>query len=572
MKERGMLYRIAAVALVLFLGLLGLIGRLGYLHLGNHSKIAWEFNSETLGLRGTIYDCYGTSYPMAVSLPARLYFIDPQAVNKKHTHKINEMAKTVAACMKLPVEQVLSYYAPTNASRYNKLGITSDDRIYDILGNKTNISGVASQDITIRTYPQGSRMAHVLGFVDKNDGGYGLERSLDRYLKGTPGRITGVKAARGGEIRDRRRLDVQPIPGANVFLTLDHNIQFEVEKVLEETVQQFKAIGGWSIVQEVNTGRILAMAVYPSFDPVNYSQETGDVWRNNAIGKIYEPGSIMKAISVAAVLNERLVTPNTLIDVGAGTWFYANKPLRDHVTGHITVSTALAKSSNIACAKMGLMLGPDRIERYLRAFGFGDKLGIDLSGEEQGLLGRAKTWDGLKPTRIPIGQGVAVTAIQMINAYSTLANGGTLYRPYAIDRIVAANGEVIFQNTPTAIGRPVRPEVAKQVREMLIGVTEEGGTGKRANVKGYTIAGKTGTAQKAVPGGYSSTDYYASFVGFLPAHKPVVSILVSIDRPQPIHTGGYVAAPAFAKIAAATARIREIPPDLPEQLVQEEQE
>jgi cell division protein FtsI (penicillin-binding protein 3) len=279
---------------------------------------------------------------------------------------------------------------------------------------------------------------------------------------------------------------------------------------------------------------------------------------------VYEPGSIMKAVTVSAVLNERLVTPNTVMDAENGVYMYAGKPLRDHATGQMTVATALAKSSNIVCAKLGLQLGSQRLDAYLRGFGFGNTLDIDLPGEERGLIGNWKRWDKLKPTRVPIGQGVAVTGLQMVNAYSTIANGGKLMRPYVVDRIASPTGEVVFQTKPHVLGTPIRPEVAQAVREMLIGVTEEGGTGKRANVKGYTIAGKTGTAQHAVPGGYSNTDYFASFVGFVPARNPVFSVLVTVDRPRPQHTGGYVAAPVFAKIAAATTLYLEVPPDDPE--------
>jgi len=178
-------------------------------------------------------------------------------------------------------------------------------------------------------------------------------------------------------------------------------------------------------------------------------------------------------------------------------------------------------------------------------------------------LARSKDWSKLTPTRVPIGQGIAVTGLQMINAYSTLANDGMMMRPYLVDKIVAPTGETVFKAQPSVLGRPVRPEVARMVREMLIGVTEEGGTGKRATVPGYSVGGKTGTAQKAVAGGYSSTDYYASFVGFVPAHKPVFSVLVTVERPRPQHTGGFVSAPVFAKIAAATARYLEVPPDQP---------
>jgi cell division protein FtsI (penicillin-binding protein 3) len=563
MQERGIQLRVWLVAAALLLALCGLGVRLGYLHLANHSKLKREYKRELLGLRGRVFDANGDQFPMAASLPARLFFLDPLSIKKEHD--TNYIAKAVAEALGLDEADVLQKCSQTN-SRYIKLGVSLDDRAYALLADTKRISGVGAEDHVVRSYPQGRRMSHVLGFVNNMGvGGAGIEQQYNRYLKGTPGLIQGEKDAGRIEIRNRRALDVPAIAGSDVYLTLDHNIQYEVETAVKEVVEKFQAVSAWAIVQRVKTGAILAMASYPDFDPASYGDESVDVWRNNALAIIYEPGSIMKSVTVASALNERLVTPDTTIDVGDGTWFYAGKPLRDHVTGRVSVSTALKKSSNIACAKIGLMLGAKRLETYMRAFNFGEPLGIDLPGEEGGILGRAKDWDKLKPTRVPIGQGVAVTGLQMINAYSALANDGVMLRPYVVEKIVSPSGETVFQAKPEVLGRPVRPEVARTVREMLIGVTEEGGTGARATVSGYSIGGKTGTAQKAVPGGYSSTDYYASFVGFVPASRPVISILVSVERPRPQHTGGFVSAPVFAKIAAKAARYLEIPPDEPEE-------
>ncbi len=561
MHERGVQIRIWIVAAGLFLALCGLGVKLAYLHLANHSKLTRAYKRTLLELRGRIFDCNGTQFPMAVSLPARQFYMDPQAVKKEHNKR--QIAKTVADSLGLKESDVFDKFSQTD-SRYIKLGISDNDRIFDLLGDVKHISGIGSEEHVIRSYPQGRRMAHVLGFVnDMGVGGAGIEQQFNRYLTGTPGLIESEKDAGSREIWSRRKSFVSPIAGSDVYLTLDHNIQYEVETAIKEVVEKFQATSGWAIVERVKTGEILAMASYPDFEPGNYNDETLDVWRNNAIAVTYEPGSIMKACAVAAALNEKVVTPDTVIDVGEGVWFYAGKPLHDHVTGRITVSTALKKSSNIACAKIGLMLGEKRLDAYLRAFNFGGKLGIELPGEERGILAHVKDWDKLKATRVPIGQGVAVTGLQMVNAYSAIANDGVLLRPYLVDKIVSSSGETIFKAKPDVLGRPVRPEVARQVREMLVGVTEEGGTGKRAAVPGYSIAGKTGTAQKAVPGGYSSTDYYASFVGFVPGTAPVFCVLVSVERPRPQHMGGFVAAPVFAKIAATAARYLEVPPDLP---------
>lgn len=570
MQERAEHNRVWFVAVVLFCALCGLSARLAYLHLANHSKLNdFEYSRQLLGMRGRIFDSNGTQFPMAISLTARQYFVDPKSINKKHDPKY--IMRTVATALKLPIEEVTECFSRTN-SRYVKLGgPTCDDVAFAMLSTNKMLSGVGSNETIIRSYPQGRRMSHVLGFVNKEGvGSAGVELKYNAYLKGIEGLIEGEKDALQAEIRDRRKIDVQPIAGSDVHLTLDHNIQYEVELALKEGIEKCQANSGWAVVQQIKTGAILALASYPDFDPANYNDETKDVWRNKAFSEIYEPGSVMKSFTVAAALNENIVTPNTMFDVGEGIFFYAGKPLRDHVTGRITVSTALKKSSNIACAKMGMQLGPKRLETYFRSFGFGSPLGLDLPGEEGGLLVRGKDWDRdkLKIARVPIGQGVCVTAVQMVNAYSALANGGKVMKPYLIDKIVSANGQVIMKNKPTVLARPIRPEVARSVCDMLIGVTEEGGTGKKAGVKGYSVAGKTGTAQQVIPGaGYSATDYWASFVGFVPASNPAFCVLVTIDRPDPKkpRTGGAVAAPVFSKIATTTARYLGIPPDLPEE-------
>ncbi len=563
MYDRGILWRILTVTALMVLALCGLGARLTYLHLYNHTKIEGRtYKREMLSLRGSIFDRNGRDYPMAASLPARQYFLDPQALKKQHTAE--QVARYAAPLLDMEERVLLELFQRTD-SRYIKLCTILNDDVF--MAMSTNIiSGIGSEEVMVRRYPQGRRMSHVLGLINNLSVGVaGVEQQYNSELTGTHGSIVGKKDASRLELPDRREIYAPEIAGSDIFLTLDHNIQYEVESALQEVVEKFDAYAGWAIVQLVKTGEILAIASYPDFEPENFRESSMDLTRNNALAIVYEPGSIMKAVTVAAALNERLVTPDSIFDVGEGCWFYAGKPLRDHVKGRVTVTTALKKSSNIACAQMGLRLGNKRLEGYLRAFNFGSTLGIDLPGEERGILAHGKDWerDKLKLTRVPIGQGVAVTGLQMINAYSALANDGVMMRPYIVDRVVTADGKVIRKTEPEVLGRPVRPEVARAIREMLVGVTEEGGTGKRANVPGYSVGGKTGTAQKAVVGGYSSTDYYASFVGFVPAYKPVFSVLVTVERPQPQHTGGFVAAPVFARIAAVTARYLEIEPDQP---------
>jgi len=553
--------RASIIAGLLFFALAGLGARLGYFHFANHSKVERPYAQKLLGLRGRILDRNGAL--MAVSVPTWRFYVDRFKVDPKHNKAF--IINTVSDWLGVPREEVAAEFAQTNT--WGKtLGTSSNPDAYDaLMRDPKYISGIEAEEIAIRSYPQGRRMFHVLGAVNSKDAGFaGIELKLDSLLRGTPGEKNGEKDAKGRIIGGRPVTYTPAIPGNDVYLTLDNNIQYVVEQELKEVVEKFNAASAWSIVQDVKTGAILAMATYQEFNPEDYSDASKEGWRNHAISVVYEPGSIMKAMTVSAALNEKLVTPNTVMDAENGVFMYMGKPLRDHVTGRMTVAKALAESSNGICAKIGLQLGPQRLNAYMRGFGFGNTLDFDLPGEEVGIIGDWKKWDKLKWSRAPIGQGVAVTGLQMVNAYSAIANGGKLMRPYVIDRIVSPTGEVLSQTKPHVITNAIPPEVAQAVREMLIGVTEAG-TGKRADVKGYTVAGKTGTAQQAIKGGYSPTDYYASFVGFVPARDPVFCVLVTVDRPRPQHTGGFVAAPVFSKIATFTARYLEVPPDLPDE-------
>lgn len=560
MHERADRLRIwfAAVLLMLMLG--GLAGQLCSLHLGNHSKVSRDWETTLLARRGTIYDRNARENPLAVSLPGRMFFLDPTLVNPKHDRI--QLVGRIAEILNMDVNRVLAAMNRTD-THYVPLAVSLDDRVFEQLADKQNISGVGWEAKVVRSYPQGRRMAHVLGFTNKAGpvvaGAAGVEQMQDQFLEGTSGLIQGEVDAMRNEIWDRRKCFVSAIEGANVHLTLDHNIQFVVERELRAVIDKFQATATWAIVQRISTGEILAMASLPDFDPNQYADESIDVWRNSGLGVVYEPGSTMKAVVVAAALNEGLVTPDSRMDVGMGSWFYAGHILRDHVEGVIDITTLLKKSSNIGAAKLSLMLGNRRLEAYFHGFGFGRRMGIDLPGEESGILMPSRQWSQLSPTRMAIGQGVAVTSLQMLGAYCAIANDGRLMWPHVVDRIESPTGTVLYRAVPKILARPIRPEIAAKVRRMLVGVTEEGGTAVRAAVENYTVAGKTGTSQIPTHGGYSDTDYWASFVGFCPADKPEFGVIVVVERPSPQHTGGFVAAPVFGKITEAVAHYMELP-------------
>ena len=562
MHERLVKWRLWGGGAALLLAMCGLAGRLFSLHVGSHATVSRPWEAKLTARRGAIYDRNGENNPMAVSLTLYQPFLDPLSIKPKHDPRT--IAALVGERLNLNMGDILERFSSTN-SRHQLLPILVEERDCKALSTNKNISGVGWEERIVRTYPHARRMSSVLGFVNKEGtGGGGIEQHFESYLKGIPGRIESEKDGLQNEIAERRTEYVPPRNGASVYLTLDNNIQYKVEEEVRQVAQEFNATAAWALVEKVETGEILAMVSWPDFDPNHYGDSSSMEWRNLPICVNYEPGSTMKAFTIGAALNEGVVTPATRIDVGQGSWFYGGRILRDHAEGVIDVPTIIKKSSNIGAAKIALMLGNQRESAYFHAFGFGDRLGIDLPGEESGILHSLRNWNMLTPTRIAIGQGISVTGLQLLNGYCAIANNGRLMRPYVVSRIVDSDTNVLYEAHPTIMARPLRPEIAAQLRNMLIGVTEEGGTATRAAVTNYTVAGKTGTSQMPVPGGgrYSDTDFWASFVGVLPAEKPVFGLLVVVERPHPQHMGGYVAAPVFSHIAEAVARYLEIPASL----------
>ena len=572
---------VAAIGLVLFGLLLAVLVRLYQLQIVDPHLLERTFTEEIPALRGKIFDRNGDSVPLALSIPAQQVYVDPQDpkfTEGRHPVPKTRVAQTLATILGLPPDEMLATLQRKD-NRYIPVAVTLDETIISNLvyaigqrGKDQRLAGVRLTQTSVRSYPQGRRMSHVIGFATKGGEGLaGIEQVYDEVLKPIPGRIAGVRDSLARELRLRRMEDIDPIPGANVHLTLDHTIQNIAERELRAQVDKFKATAGFVIIQRVKTGEILALASCPDFDPNNYSREPPSSYLNKALTGVYEPGSTMKAVTVAAALNEGVITEHTRFDCMNAVWHYAGRPLNDHCRGMIDTRTALKKSSNIFCAKAAVALGPAKFEAYLRAFRFGSKLGIDLPGEAGGLLAPHKRWAMITPTRIGIGQGVAVTGLQMLNAYCTIANHGKMMQPYLVDRVVSPKGEVIKQNRPAVIGRPIKPAVADLVLDMLKGVLDDGGTARRARVKGYSVAGKTGTAQMVVRdvnpetgrvrSYYSNTDHHASFVGIIPASDPEIGILVVIERPQPQHTGGFVSAPVFARIAEEVMRYLSVPCD-----------
>jgi cell division protein FtsI (penicillin-binding protein 3) len=421
-----------------------------------------------------------------------------------------------------------------------------------------DLRGVYFQKEMKRFYPKGPLAAGVMGFVGLDDRGLaGLEYGLNNVITG---RSRYVLVDQDARRRSFRSSAGKGELGTDVVLTLDENIQFIAERALADAVEQDRAAGGVVIVENPATGEILAMASQPTFDPNNFESATAEQRKNLAIQWVYEPGSMFKLVTYSAALEEGLISPEESIDCQGGSITLDGHVIHDDKEhfGILTVEQALAHSSDVAAVKIGLRLGQERLYQYVRQYGFGSRTGIDLPGEEQGLVEPLSRWSGLSIGAISIGQEVGVTALQMLAAYSAIADGGVLRPPRIIGGLV--QGSAITAPQPGPTRRVVSERTAELMKHMLMEVVEQG-TGKKAQLNGYTAGGKTGTAQKIVGGRYSHSSHVSSFVGFAPVDHPAITVLVSIDSPAGQYHGAEVAAPVFKEIAEQTLASLNVPKD-----------
>ena len=410
--------------------------------------------------------------------------------------------------------------------------------------------GIALHEESKRFYPAAKLAAHVLGFVGTDNLGLsGLEFHHNDRIKGETRRVLlRVDAKRSSYSSDA--FDDQTTGGNTVILNIDHAIQFVVEQVLEKTVMQHQATSASAIVIDPHTGELLAMASYPSFNPNHFSNASEQHRRNRCILDLYEPGSTFKVVTLAAVLNEELATPEELVDCRVGTLRLAGKVYREakRSFGFLTFNEILAKSSNVGTIKLGLRLGESRLHDYVRRFGFGTKTGIDLPGEQVGLVRPVSQWSKISIGALSIGQELAATPLQVLRAFSAVANGGYLVTPRVTRQVVSSQGDLLFSSSVQR-ERILKPSTAGWMKQALAKVVETG-TGRRARLAGYSSGGKTGTAQKFIDGRYSTTRFVASYVGFAPVQNPAVAAIVVVDEPRAgTYYGGTVAAPAFRQIA-----------------------
>ena len=438
-----------------------------------------------------------------------------------------------------------------------------------------NLRGIYFDQDFVRIYPNGQMLSQVIGFVDhEHKGTMGIERTMQDFLQGVDGYRYIETDRTGKELVPYRGQENAAKDGSNVKLTVDLGLQNILETELDAACAQFKPKNATAIMMRPQTGEVLAMASRPTFDPNKAGEAVPDQEKNRSVVDMVEPGSTFKIVTTSAVLEEKLVTPDTTVYCENGHFQYAGRVLRDaHPMGVLTVHQVLMKSSNIGVAKLALQLGETRLYEYIRRYGFGQRTGIALSGEISGLVNPPHRWSKLDITRIPMGQSVAVTPLQMVTAMSSIANGGKLMKPMIVSEITDETGRKVATFAPEMVRQVISAETARKITSALKDVVSKKGTAAKAAVPGFRVAGKTGTAQKVDPrGGYLSGRYVTSFVGFMPADDPRFTLMVLLDDPsaKPGETfGGTVAGPVFARMAEKMARYLDLQPteEIPPQRV-----
>lgn len=523
------------------LGFIQLFKSSKYLSLAqNQSRVVIEMPPA----RGQILDRNGR----ALALDVRLDSVFAVSREMKHKEKV---ADTLSRVLGLNRAEVLQRLKRDKLFVWIARKIT-DKQAAELRAAKITSLGFVKE--SQRVYPKGLTACHLVGFTDiDNNGLEGIELNYNSFLKGVPGWRLAQKDAKQRELISKELGMVSPVDGYNIHLTIDEVIQALAEKELEATCKKHNAIGGSVIVMEPKTGDILAMAVYPRYDPNEAGKSKPEERRNRAITDLFEPGSVFKSFTLSAILENKAVGLDEKFNCENGAWAVAGKVLHDHGKhGVMSFREIIEKSSNIGTVKCAMRLGADRFYKTVKAFGFGERTGIALAGEINGIVPNPKNWSRSSIINLPIGQGIAVTPIQLASAMNAIANNGVLMKPRIISLIDDPEGKPLKTFEPEQVRQVVSKETSLQARSVLEGVVSRG-TGKKAAVPGFKAAGKTGTAQKILPNGtYSHDHFIASFVGFVPYDEPKLVISVSIDEPHPVYFGGEVAAPVFAKVAAGT--------------------
>lgn len=520
--------------------------------------------------RGTIYDRNKSALAVSVEVPSvsldaveLLRNVPPQQIPVV----ARDAANRIAQALSLDPAQLERKILQKRRFSWLKRQITAEEaERVRALGNKEASGGKPVRGLVVegegrRYYPRRELAGPLLGFVAPDgEGKDGFEYAMNQELKGHVEQLRGLRDRSGRLLFSDGVQDEQALAGHNVELSLDQGIQFTAERELAAAARTFEASGGSVIVVDPWTGEVLAMASWPGYNPNDYGDSEPTQRRDRGITDAFEPGSTMKMFTIAAGLSAGVITADQKLFCEKGMMPVDNVVIRDtHPAGWLTVAQVLAISSNICSAKVGLGLGGDKLYESLLRFGFGQESGVSLPGEASGTLRpRGRPWVQVETAAASFGQGISVTNLQMAMAAAAIANGGELMEPILIKRVTTATGEVVREATPRVRRRVIQKRVAQTVTELMIAVTEGEGTGLEAAIDGYQVAGKTATAQKTDPatGRYSLDKFMASFVGFVPAKKPVVAIAVLVDEPMVEHAGGAVAAPIFRRVAQAALKYK----------------
>jgi len=546
-RRTGLLF---AVSLVL---LFGLFARAFLLQVVQGSSLASQAKGqqqdiiEVPGLRGAILDRNGQ--PLAGSEPGATIYATPYQI-KDPAREAELVAKALGASEHDILEAITAPGGFSYVKR--KVDLKKAGRV-----EKLGLEGIGQLPDTLRVRPQGDIASQVIGAVsNEGEGLTGIEAAQDEVLTGVNGERRLVKDALGDPISLENVRDAQD--GEPVQLTLDATIQAEAEKVLAGIGETHNPINASAIVMDAKSSDVLAMANWPPVDLDDLGEADPEDLLNIGTSYTYEPGSTFKALTVASALQTKTVTPTSTFTLAPSIQIYDRVIEESHPRGTVTLSVGdiLAQSSNVGAVTIGLEMGGRRFSRWIEKFGFGKPTGIDYPGEERGIVLPYSDWSGSTIGNVPIGQGLAVTPIQMVQAYGALANGGILRTPRLIEKI---GGEEVPQDPGKRI---ISPQVAADVREMLKGVLAPGGTASEVSVPGYTLAGKTGTAQIATEDGYSDTRYVASFMGVAPADDPAIVVSIMVNEPRTNgHTGAEAAAPGFGELASFTLPYLGVPTD-----------
>jgi cell division protein FtsI (penicillin-binding protein 3) len=511
--------------------------------------------------RGRIFDRNGGN--LAISVSARAVYAQPRLIRDKPG-----TARKLARALGLPRAGIAKSLAARGPWVYVARRVSKARG--DVV-QRMKLPGVGVLGAVDRRYPSGRVAAHVLGFVDIDGRGQaGIERQYDGLLRGHAGKIQLERDPQGRAIPQGHRSLEPAEPGTDLVLTIDQHLQYVAEDALARAVRQFKAKGGSVVVMDPGNGEVLAMANMPTFNP-NRKGDNEEQWKNRAVTDVYEPGSTNKTITAAAALEHRVVRPRTELTVPDRIELCPGvKTFRDshsHPTEQLSFAEVVSQSSNVGTIQVASELGPERLFKAEVDFGYGRKTGIDLPGESPGIIFPLQNWRCTDLGVNAIGQGVAVTVLQMASVYATVANGGVLAPPTLLRGTVDARGR--FTPAEPKPGRRVLSAGnARTLSRILEGVVKEGGTGTLAALEEWRVAGKTGTARKpdTKRGGYLTGAYVASFIGFAPAERPAAVVAVVLDQPTPIF-GGVVAAPVFREVAGTALRRLGVLPTLPAKAV-----